>query len=64
MTEAKTMMFRTLEDFEKYCYYECPIGKNPVKRIGCRLTCKIVMELRKKHPEWVGKKISPERGKA
>jgi len=53
---VKATQFKTIRKFENYCYHECPIGKDPVQKIGCILRCELRTELRKLHPEWFGKK--------
>jgi hypothetical protein len=51
----ETTEFKTVREFEKFCYFECPIGKDPIQKIGCIHQCKL-RQLRKVHPEWFGRK--------
>ena len=55
MSKTETVQdFKSVDDFEDYCYHVCPVGDDPVEELGCRLRCKIVVELKKKHPDWFG----------
>ena len=60
MTSVNVNQFKTISAFERYCYKECPIGKDPIEGLGCALRCKIREELRKIHPEWFGGKRKHE----
>jgi hypothetical protein len=51
MRKAETVQdFKSIDDFEHYCYHVCPKRKLD----GCRLECKIVEKLIEQHPDWFG----------